>query len=733
MIWRLHILIFFINTPFFIFSQKENKQIKKAYQDFDYYRVVDLASKGERNDIELLRMMADSYKMTGNYQKAEKMMEIAVKQENKTPGDVMAYAQLLKMNSKYSESATIMEEFRQLKPKDTRYLLFSQNKTYYQELLKDKKQFSIYTIAGNSEQQDFGITFYKNKILFVSSRQPLNYLTHIWNGNRLPYVDMYTAKITPKNELKSVRKFPAFNNKYHDGPASFNKKGNYMVFCSDNYSGKSDEGVRNIKLYEAHLEKGGKWGDKKSLPFNSNDYSCGHPALSADGNTLYFASDMPGGMGGTDIYRCTRDAKGNWSKPENLGDKVNTEGNELFPFIHESGLFFFSSDGRPGLGGLDIFVMKIIDGFTSKAVNVGYPANSSKDDFAMILDAEQKKGYFSSNREGGKGNDDIYAFDLLKPFKFGKIIKGTVKNEKDSMLPEAAIFLLNKSGEILEKVCSKKDGSYLIFADDNMQYLISGIKEGYLNTKEYLETNGPNEIVTLDLVLEREPDMALTALITDKKTKTPLKNVKVAITDERGQVYKFKTAEDGLLYMDLPDRKVGDSLNFSIVISKKDYVTKTVDLKWEIKVKGPQKIHENLDVDLSRIELGEDLAKLSNLGNIYYDLGKFNIRPDAAVELDKIVQIMNENPDMVVELGSHTDCRDSKKANLVLSEKRAKASVEYIQKRITNPKRISGKGYGESKLLNNCDCEGNQISPCTEAEHAINRRTEFIILKTANN
>lgn len=728
---KLYRLYFLLLLPLAFSSQTNTKKVKKAYADFDYYKVISMAGQLTSEDLDAMRQLADSYKRVGNYSQAEKMFEAIANDEKRTAEDVYNYSQILKVNAKYKEASKAMEDFAKLAPEDSRVDLFELNKLYYEDLLKDKKQFAVWNIAGNSQQQDFGISYYKNKLMIISSRQPLGYLTHVWNGNRLPYVDIYTCKVTDKKELKSVRKFPAYNKKYHDGPVSFNAKGNYMIFSADNYNGKNKDGVRCIRLYEGKYEKG-EWLEQKALPFNSDNYSCGHPCLSADGNTLYFASDMPGGYGKTDIYKSTRNSNGNWSRPQNLGDNINTEGDEMFPFMHASGLFFFSSNGRPGMGDLDVFVAQSFEDFFSKAQNVGTPANSTKDDFAMILDAEKKHGYFSSNRDGGKGNDDVYGFDLLKPFDFGKMIKGTITDSEGNPIHEAAVFLTSRFGKVLDKVCTKKDGTYVMFVSNSGQYRIEAKKEDYYERSKRFTTAVPENTVAVDLVLDKVPEFTLLAYITDNKTKTPLENVKVTFTSEYAKVTSSVTPSSGMFKMGLFDNKLNDSLRYTIEISKSGYVTKTIEFRWKLKTVGDQKIHEMMNVNLEKVELGGDLAKMSNLGNIYFDLAKFNIRPDAAKELDKIVKIMNENPDMVVELGAHTDCRSGKAANLKLSDKRAKASVDYIKQKITNPSRISGKGYGESKLLNNCACEGPKPSPCSEEEHAINRRTEFIILKIGN-
>lgn len=714
-------------APLTLLAQVSPKKVKKAYADFDYFKVVAI-TPNTIEDMEALRELADSYKRIGYYAEAEKIWENLANDEKRTAEDVYNYAQILKVNAKYKEAGKAMDDFAKMAPEDSRVDLYELDKNYWEELIKDKKQFAVWNIAGNSQQQDFGITYYKNKLMLVSSRQKLSYLTHIWNGNRLPYVDMYTCKVSEKKELKSVRKFPAYNKKYHDGPVSFNAKGNYLVFSSDNYNGKNKDGVRCLKLYEGKYEKG-EWTEAKALPFNSDNYSCGHPCLSADGNTLYFASDMPGGYGKTDIYKCTRNSNGNWGRPQNLGDNINTEDDEMFPFMHASGLFFFSSNGRPGMGDLDIFVAMSFEDFFSKPQNAGTPANTTKDDFGVVLDAEKKHGYFASNRDGGKGNDDVYGFDLLKPFDFGKVIKGTITDNDGNPIHDAAVFLTSRFGKILDKVCTKKDGTYVLFVSGNGQYRIEAKKEDYYEKNKRFTTAVPENTVAVDLVLEKVPEFTLLAFVTDQKTKAALEGVKVTFTEEYGKATSSVTPSSGMFKMGLFNNKLGDSLRYAIEISKPGYVTKTINFRWKLKVPGDQKIHEMLNVNLEKVELGGDLAKMSNLGNIYFDLAKFNIRPDAAKELDKIVKIMNENPAMVVELGSHTDCRNSKAANLKLSEKRAKSSVDYIKARIVNPGRISGKGYGESKLLNKCACEGPKPSPCSEEEHAVNRRTEFIILK----
>ncbi|MBK9285491.1 MAG: OmpA family protein [Sphingobacteriaceae bacterium] len=721
-----------IIIPFFsahTVAQPNIKKAKRFHTEYDYQSVITEITSTEGLDADMLRRLGESYKMSSEFQKAELVYSVLAENDNRTNEDLFQYTQLLKMNKKLDDFVVHMKEFSKTYPNEIRSQLFLNNPHYYSELQKDQKQFVIHKIKGNNYNQDFGVAFYKNKLVFASTRQPLGPLTKLWIGNRLPYLDIYTAKVNPKYDLKSISKFPVFNNKYHEGPACFNKKGKHLFFTSDNYHGKSNEGIRKLKIYEAKIEKGGKWGSKTELPFNSDEYSCGHPSLSSDELTLYFVSDMPGGFGGTDIYKVSKSVKGHWGEPVNLGEKINTEGNESFPFIHESGLLFYASDGKPGLGGLDIFVNKIIDDFISKSINIGAPINGNADDYNMILDAEQKKGYYSSNNISGEGSDDIYAYDLLKPFRFGKIIKGKVQDENGLPMHDVAIYLMDKRGKIGDKVCTKKDGSYLLFVDEGKQFKLLAKTEDYYDSRKLVSTSVNGDEITANITMEKDPGFILCALITNTKDKKPLAGVQLILTDRTGKIMKTHTPINGEYRLPLPNNKLGDTLKYNIEISKPGFVSKSIQLKWPLLKRGEQKIHEKLNISLGKVELGGDLAKLTNLHSIYFDFGKSAIRLDAAIELDKIVKIMNENPDMVVELGSHTDCRSSKAYNLKLSEQRAKASASYIKKRISKPQRITGKGYGESKLLNNCACEGKKQSTCTEEEHQKNRRTEFIIIK----
>lgn len=723
------IIVFILVFPLLLAAQTASvKKADKLYKSFSYAKVISKLEGKEDINTNARRELAESYKMLGHYTKAEETYAKVVKADDKTPADYYAYAQVLKINGKYDEAIAQLDQYSSLQSNDTRVLMLNKNRNYTSELLKDKGQFKIKNLEMNTEAQDFGTAYFKDKLVYTSSRHFISAAQRKWNGNNLDFLDLYITDFDSTGEFKTTALLSEVNKKYHEGPASYNKNGNVAFFTVDNYESTSQDGTRTLQLFESHF-KNGKWTKLEPFKLNNKEYSVGHPALSEGGNILYFASDMPGGKGGVDIYRIIRNADGTWGKPENLGDNINTEGNEMFPFIHESGLLFFSSDGLPGLGGLDVFVTQLINEVPGKVVNLGVPVNSAHDDFTFVMNSEKLKGYFASNREGGKGNDDIYSFDLLKPFKFGKQIKGVAKEKDGTILAGTHVNLYNESGQVIKSATTKEDGSYTFDVEDNQDFKLLGQKENYFDGKNTANTKGPEEIVIANLMLDKDPGFSLLALVTDHKTGQPLEGVKMKITDEAGQVVDFTTPAGGDYKAPILNKKLGDGIVYKIELSKEGYISKTVNFTKTLDKPGEVKIHDALDLSLGKIEVGTDVGKLININPIYFDVNKFNIRPDAAAELDKIVKVMKEYPAMVIELGSHTDCRASMAYNMNLSDKRAKSSAAYIVSKGIQKDRIYGKGYGESKLKNGCACEGSQKSTCSEEEHQQNRRTEFIIVK----
>lgn len=362
------------------------------------------------------RRLAKSYRNTDKIDESELAYEALAAMPGATAEDHYDYAMILKMNGKFLESSRSMDKFISQKPADLRGKDYLANKERLGPLLIDDGSYKIVKQSINSAQEDFGTSYYKNKVVFASTRTAKPFRKKD-NANGKPFLDLYVADVE-NGQLKSPEKFAKkLNGKMHDGPASFSNNDTYMAFTRSHYKDHSADNVVELQIYfSSNTDKEGKgtWSKPEPFIYNKEGFSVQHPNLSADGNTMYFVSTAPGGFGGADIYKTTRVGQGPWSTPENMGDKINTEGNELFPyFVPSQGKLMFTSDGRFGLGGLDIFIADISAAGVEGIYNAGTPLNTRYDDYAAIMNSEMTKGYFSSDRSEGSGDDDIYAFDFL--------------------------------------------------------------------------------------------------------------------------------------------------------------------------------------------------------------------------------------------------------------------------------------------------------------------------------
>lgn len=471
-----------------------------------------------------------------------------------------------------------------------------------------------------------------------------------------------------------------------------------------------------------------------------------HCTVTPDGQNMYFVSDRPGGFGGRDIYRSVKLPNGEWSEPINLGPSINTIYDEDSPFIAvDNKTLYYSSNGTMSMGGFDIFVaIRDENNEWSNSVNLGYPINSTGDDIYYTTTADGHFGYLASFRKNGFGEKDIYQIenDHLLVNNIA-VLKGKILTSDGSKLPEsvyATIRCLNCDDRNENRISPRlRDGSFFYSLTPCRSYEIafkydSLSKSTYSETFETACSNGYEEIykeVILDVNRRRIVPIkfyTLNGSIGEKKGGAKIEGAKIEFIDPSMQEhYEMLTSDlNGNFYSTiLKDKQYGDTLNYQVLVSKDGFMVQTFDFNTILG--ADTALH--LSYLLEKPEIGIDLAETLSLKPIYFDLDKATIRPDARIELDKIVKIMNDNPTIVIELGSHTDCRASKKYNLALSERRAKASAAYIKSRITNPNRIYGKGYGESKLVNDCECEGETKSSCSEDEHQRNRRTEFRIVK----
>jgi outer membrane protein OmpA-like peptidoglycan-associated protein/tetratricopeptide (TPR) repeat protein len=687
------------------------------------------------------RNMGLCYAYLGDYENAEIAFRSVTKSSDATANDFLMLAEILKINSKASESKKYMIVYSDLMPNDSRSKRFKNNPDYVENINKQNPYFEIFQLAGNSNSSDFGAYPNGNELYVISSRHKNASVVHEWSWNKGRFLDVYKGQITAANGISKLSRLnKKTNTKFHEGPLCFAADGKTVYFTRNNISkGESRRdlsGVQNLKLYKAEIGVNGQWGKPTELPFNSENYSIGHPTLSPDGNTLYFVSDMPGGFGGTDIYSVVINADGSYGVPVNLGENINTEGKEMFPWVDSENNMYFSSNGHQGLGGLDVFAaLPNANGQYSEVMNLGRPINSEADDFAFILLPGKQSGFVSSNRKGGQGDDDIYGFKQIRAFKKVLNLQLFVKDfDNGAAIENASVRILDKSsGQLLFNLSTNKSGMMELELEPNSSFLIEISGQNYYSNNFELSTSDGKDDQTLiqrQVELKKDPGLGIYAQISDVKSKAPIKEVKVVITDQlTGERFgDLITNDAGEIQRGIQGKVVNDDLSLKIELIKEGYFPKTVYYSSKITKPGLIDLSSALKNQLNLDPIVTDLAEMVQINPINFDLNKFNIRPDAAAELDKIVAIMNAYPDMVVELGSHTDCRGSEQYNLNLSDKRAKASAAYIKARITNPERIYGKGYGESKLMNDCGCEGAVKSDCSEEEHAKNRRTEFRVI-----
>lgn len=743
-------ILFILSITFLSFSSlAQTGKLKKAdnyYSKLAYSYAAPIYEEligSEVDSPKLKSKLASSYYNMGDMINAEKYYAQMISSNEATKEDFFFYAQALKQIGNYTESDRWMAKVNDTAQADLRGISFIENTSYVQQIEKQGIRFTINNLSINTAFADFGgyPSVDSKSSYFVSSRRKRVAVQNEWSWDSKRFLDLYKASVETDKQLSNAELITKrVNTRFHEGPLCFSPDNKTVFFTRNNISkGKNrrdQKGIQNLKLFKSTIDAEGKWLNEEVLNFNSTEYSVGHPSISTDGKTLYFASDMPGGFGGADIYKVNLNPDGTYGQPVNMGKEINTEGQEMFPWISSDGNLFFSSNGHVGLGGLDVFVMLADkNGAFGKMMNVGKPLNSQNDDFAFTMNPDNKTGYFSSNREGGKGDDDIYSYTLLKPFKTSLSVQGIITDLRTKeILPGATVNLTDDKGKIIQTVTADEKGTYSFDVEPELNYKVEATKDTYFNNSGTFTTINLDptlEVITKDLNLEKDPGLSLYALITDKKSGLPLEGVILTLIDNiTGEKTTYTTGASGDFRKPLADKKIDNQGSYNFIVQKEGYFTKTVTYNTKFNKPGQYNVHEALDLSLDA-EV-KDLSELVKINPINFDLNKFNIRADAAKELDKIVEIMNKYPNMVVELGSHTDCRASIKYNETLSDKRAKASAAYIKAKITNPSRIYGKGYGESRLLNDCGCEGNVKSTCSEEEHQLNRRTEFKVISTGN-
>jgi peptidoglycan-associated lipoprotein len=636
-------------------AQKDHLEVANlAYEAQEYYKAITLLKKAyskekdKANKAEIIYKTAQCYRFVNDAKQSETWYRKALKLKYPEPKVQLYYAEALKANGKFEDAIVEYEKYAELAPEDPRGKNGAEACALAQKWIDNPSRYVVEnTVQLNGKYMDFTPSYASadhKQLYFTSSRNGAagNDIDG-WTGQG--FTDVFESTIDNKGKWSKPKPLPAtVNSVFNEGAAVMNADFSEMIFTRCGVKKKVKMGC---ELYHTKKE-GSNWSEPELLPFflkdegdDSTQVTVGHPALSADGKTLVFASDAEGGKGGRDLWKSVYDEeKKRWGAPTNLGD-LNTQGDEMYPFIHNDGTLYFASNGHIGMGGLDIFMAEAQGETWGNITNMRYPINSSGDDFAIIFEKEQEKGYFTSNREDGKGSDDIYSF-LLPALKF--TLCGTVTDFKTKKaINEATVSIVGTDGSSLETTTDAQ-GKYCFDLSPATSYVITAGKKDY-----YLNKTG--------------------------KTTT------VGFEEDKDLVHDFEL----------------------------DPINRVIDLP-----------------------------------NIFYDLGKWDLRPESKVALDGLIETLNDNPTIVIELGSHTDTRASDSYNLSLSQKRAQSVVDYLIENDIAEARLVAKGYGETtpKVLDNAVGEfpkGSVINDAfiaklsteelKEEAHQLNRRTEFKVLR----
>lgn len=624
------------------------KKGDKKYRRGEYNVAIDFYEKAAEKKVATAKsnyFIAESYRLSNRIREAEPYYKMAVEEGFADEAAHYYHALSLKANEKYEHARAALEDYLEIAKEKEYVELARREAENLRKISAIQSREGFYRVRNldliNTAAAEYSPFYLKGELYFTSSR----YGGKIYKATGSPFTDIYKVKtqgaVVDTATIETLGESINSPNT-NDGTITFSPDGNTMVFAKGN-TGKP-RGLNDVNLYISRYRRS-EWSEPVLMNINDPGSWNSTPAFSRDGRTLYFASNRTGGFGGTDIYSATLDARGRWGSVKNMGPKINTPGNEMFPFASDDGKLYFSSTGHPGLGNLDIFVA-VRSGGEITVENLGPSINSNADDFGFFL-YDPTKGFFTSNREGGKGDDDIFTFinndpdlKIVNYFLAGVTITYSDSIGSEQPLAAVRVRLQSDNDEIINETVTGPDGKFTFRVYPDESYVLFGEKPDYLTAR-----------TTFSMIGREIPKEELTDLVTNKTFETTL--------------------------------------------------------------------------PLDRIVIDKAIV----LENIYYDLDRWEIRPDAAVELDKLVNILRDNPEITIELSSHTDSRAPDEYNMDLSQKRARSAVDYIISKGISPDRIVARGYGETQLLVS-DTQIAAISTEIEREqaHQRNRRTEFKIL-----
>lgn len=661
------------------FAQAQTQDLQRAKRLFErtyyseaipvYERIID-----QNRSFEVVKNLADSYYYTNDYANAQRQYRFLISMfpEAADAEYYFKYSQTLKASGNYDEANKVMRD----------YYLSTNNQKTIENLEKDNlilenisalgNRFDIKNLNINTHNSEFGAVLLGNKLVFAAvKRKPFTF-EKVYKWNNESYLDLMSVSLKNMN-VDSIKKFAVeLDSPLHESNAVFTKNGKTMYFTRNNSKDgvrvKNENKVSVLQIFKAELVDG-KWRNITALPFNSDNYSVEHPALSTDEKTLYFASDMPGSIGSFDIYSVPI-LGSDYGTPKNLGSTINTDKKEQFPFISKDNKLYFSSNGHAGYGFMDVFVSEIKNNEFVKPVNVGLPVNSGYDDFSFVIDSDIQHGYFASNRKGGKGGDDIYEISEIQPLVVEncmQYISGIITDVTTKLpLEKAKVSLQDANKKEIESAFTTADGRFSFSVACEKSYTVYASKEEYTNDSKFLKLYKDRKKVN-------DASMAL-------------KSIKVVKEEE-----------------------------LAIEQQKKKQQLADAETKKKEKIAAIVAAEKDIVKDKERLLIKTD--------PIYFDYDLWYIRKESKPILNRVIELMKKYPEMVVEIGSHTDNRGNDKYNLDLSTQRANSTREYFLSQGIDKKRIFARGYGETVQIVKCQ----PSESCTEEQHELNRRSEFVI------
>ena len=731
----LALLCFAVNLP----AQKSKlKKAQKFMESLNYSEAIDVyLDILEKDDVpEIKTALANAYVKNKDYVAAETWFSQIINLPETDASNYFQYGKVLLHNGKCDTAQQVFNQFLKLKPYDLRKPTLKDVCGFSRQLEAKASDYELSDLnINNYFNEALAPAFYKNGIVFGAVK-PLDSL-----GNKDPFNLFFVDYQESAGQLTfgPPKKFTIdLDNIPNRAIATFTAD-QKEIYLTQNQADATNSGVIRLEIVFSINYENGEWSNLLPLPFNNAAYSVAHPSLSPDGNRLFFSSDMPGGFGGKDIY-VTSWENGQWQNPINLGPTVNTDGDELYPFYHSNSKLYFSSDGHLGMGGQDIFVVtENENGLWENVENIGAPVNSSFDDFGIIVSEDESNGFFTTNR---KGVDRIfhYKHNSEKTFWMAAV------DEESELILSDFNLMARSENVVIEKT---SDRFYNISLLKNDCFDIYSDKPKYKQDKIRLCNKDITPGDTLYFLMQKEPQLVsrIEGTVIDQFSGMPVANTLLLLNNTNtGFVREFQSNADGHFMIDLP----GDFC-YGLKARKDDFFTKKIDQTYCVESQEvrtflidiymqPFKRTAEAEPQLLTSKTGEKAFEISKkvyeednsvayLLNIYYDSGRASVRKEGIIELEKLLALLQENPDIIVEISSHTDSKGSSTVNEKLSQRRAHAIVQYLINKGISPKRLVAIGYGETKPVNHC-VDGVD---CSEEEYQMNRRTEFRVLGELGN